>query len=83
MIEEQYGYEYKMNLLASDLDTDDLGHVNNIVYLRWVQEVAKSHWNTVAGEELIAACVWVVLRHEIDYLKQALPGDKLVAKTWI
>jgi len=66
-----------------ETDIDDLNHVNNIVYLRYVQEAAGSHWYTVVPEELSAQVIWVVRRHEIDYLKPAFLGDELTVKTWV
>lgn len=64
-------------------DIDDLNHVNNIVYLRYVQEAAGRHWYTVVPEELSTKIIWVVRRHEIDYLKPAFLGDELTVKTWV
>ena len=64
-------------------DIDALGHVNNVVYLRWVQEVAAAHWRSAAPAELQTEVVWVVLRHEIDYKRPALPGDQVTARTWV
>lgn len=64
-------------------DLDQLGHVNNVTYVRWVQEVAVAHWQAVAPPADQAAVRWIVLRHEIDYLQQAFPGDGIVARTWV
>jgi acyl-CoA thioester hydrolase len=64
-------------------DIDDLEHVNNVVYLRWVQEVAAAHWVNVASEEMKQKYSWVVLRHEIDYRNPAFLGDKLIVRTWV
>jgi len=64
-------------------DIDDLGHVNNLVYVRWVQEVAKAHWRSAARPEDQAALAWVVVRHEIDYLRPAVEGDDITARTWV
>jgi acyl-CoA thioester hydrolase len=64
-------------------DIDDLEHVNNVVYLRWVQEVAAAHWANVASEEMKQKYSWVVLRHEIDYRNPAFLGDKLIVRTWV
>ncbi|HLM66351.1 MAG TPA: acyl-CoA thioesterase, partial [Longimicrobium sp.] len=64
-------------------DVDGMGHVNNIVYVRWVQEVALAHWHAVAPADAQAVMTWVVLRHEIDYLRPARPGDEVRARTWI
>lgn len=64
-------------------DIDDMNHVNNVVYLRWVQEAASAHWNTVAPQSIKDAYVWVVLRHEIDYKNAARLGDPVQAETWV
>ncbi len=62
-------------------DIDALGHVNNVVYIRWVQEVAAAHWLKIATPEQQDKLVWVVLRHEIDYHAPALPGDLIEGST--
>jgi acyl-CoA thioester hydrolase len=64
-------------------EQDAFGHVNNIVYLRWVQDAAVAHWRALAPAEAQAAVAWVVLRHEIDYARPALLGDELLARTWV
>ncbi|MGD0579621.1 MAG: acyl-CoA thioesterase [Bryobacteraceae bacterium] len=64
-------------------DIDALGHVNNVTYLRWVQEVAVAHWESAAAAADQAKLLWVVVRHEIDYLYPAMPGDRIVARTWV
>lgn len=64
-------------------DVDELGHVNNTVYLRWVQDVATAHWRSVASVESQVDVVWVVVRHEIDYKAPALPGDDVLLQTWV
>jgi acyl-CoA thioester hydrolase len=64
-------------------DIDELGHVNNVVYLRWVQDAAVAHWRAAATPTDQAALVWVVTRHEIDYRRPALAGDAIIARTWI
>lgn len=64
-------------------DFDELGHVNNAVYLRWAQEIATLHWRSAASDELTRRWLWVVLRHEIDYRDPILPGDRVEARTWL
>ena len=64
-------------------DIDELGHVNNTVYLRWVQDAATTHWEAVASVEMQAAIVWVVLRHEIDYKIAARADDEVLLRTWV
>ena len=64
-------------------DIDELGHVNNVRYLQWVQDVAVAHWNAAAPEADRTRLLWVVLRHEIDYRAPAFAGDELAVKTWV
>jgi acyl-CoA thioester hydrolase len=64
-------------------DIDELGHVNNAVWVRWIQDMATSHWQAVAAPEHIAAYFWVVTRHEIDYRGNVGPGESVTANTWI
>ena len=64
-------------------DIDEQKHVNNTVYLRWIQEVATAHWKSLASAEAQAAIGWVVLRHEIDYRSPASVGDEIVLRTWV
>ena len=64
-------------------DIDQQNHVNNTVYLRWVQDVATAHWRAVANPKGQEAIGWVVLRHEIDYKAPATLGDEVVLRTWV
>jgi acyl-CoA thioester hydrolase len=63
------------------VDIDRMGHVGNIVYLRWVQDIAIAHWQSMTTPEEQATIVWVVLRHEIDFLQPALEGDLIAVTT--
>ena len=60
-------------------DIDHMGHVNNSVYLRWVQEAVISYWQKVAPADAVAGHLWVALRHEITYRKPAFLDDDVVA----
>ncbi|HYV28355.1 MAG TPA: thioesterase family protein [Candidatus Eisenbacteria bacterium] len=64
-------------------DIDEQNHVNNTVYLRWVQDVATAHWRSVASPKAQETIGWVVLRHEIDYKGPATLGDEMVLRTWV
>jgi len=64
-------------------DIDQLGHVNNVTYLRWVQDVAVAHWQSVAPAADQASLLWVVVRHEIDYKQAAYLNDAIIARTWV
>jgi len=74
---------YEQVFPVEDGDIDRLGHVNNTVYLRWVQDMAIAHWSAAATPAQQAALVWVVVRHEIDYVHPAMPGDRILARTWV
>ncbi|MEZ5970199.1 MAG: thioesterase family protein [Hyphomonadaceae bacterium] len=64
-------------------DIDELGHVNNIVYLRYAQDIAIAHWRSRAPAEMLDANVWVVVRHEVDYRAQLALGDEVEVRTWV
>lgn len=74
---------FSMPVVVQPADIDELGHVNNINYLKWVQDVATAHWRAVAPAAHIASYIWVVTRHEIDYVKQTLLGETLTVTTWV
>ncbi|HVI34070.1 thioesterase family protein [Phenylobacterium sp.] len=67
----------------TDADIDANGHVNNVVYLRWAQELAIAHWESRAPAEAQAQWAWVALRHEIDYRRALLPGETATGRTWV
>jgi acyl-CoA thioester hydrolase len=62
---------------------DELGHVNNAVWVQWIQEVALAHWYSVADPAHQDDYIWVVVRHEIDYLRPAFEGEVLAGRTWV
>ena len=74
-------FEISASVMPEDIDEQN--HVNNTVYLRWVQEVATAHWEATASSEAQEGIGWVVLRHEIDYKAPACLGDDLVLRTWV
>lgn len=62
---------------------DDLNHVNNVIYVQWIQDIAKEHWEVRATDQLKKEFIWVVIRHEIDYKKQAFMGDEILIETYV
>jgi acyl-CoA thioester hydrolase len=75
--------QFKMLINVKPDDIDMQGHVNNIVYLRWVQDAAFTHWSNIAPKNEQERLHWVVRRHEIDYKKPAMEGDTLLVQIWI
>jgi len=74
---------FELPLHVQPSDIDEIGHVNNVTYLRWIQEVAIAHWESTADAATRAELSWVVVRHEIDYLQSAYLSDALIARTWV
>jgi acyl-CoA thioester hydrolase len=74
---------FEMAFTAGPEHIDELGHVNNAVWVQWIQTVAVAHWDSVAPQAHKDAYFWVVTRHEIDYLRAAHDGDRIVARTWV
>lgn len=74
-------FTYKIKVESRHIDT--LLHVNNVVYLQWVNDISEKHWNKLAINGLKEKYFWVVLRHELDYLNEAVLGDELTLYTWI
>lgn len=74
---------FTRTITAGAADIDELGHVNNAVWVRWIQEIAVAHWQAAAPAEQQAAYIWVVTRHEIDYRGNLHAGESVTAETWV
>ena len=74
---------FEVTVAVQSGDIDEHNHVNNAVYLRWIQDAATAHWRSLASAEAQRAIGWVVLRHEIDYKIPACLGDEIVLRTWV
>lgn len=77
---------FELPMSVRDADIDELGHVSNIAYVRWIQDVALAH-SVAVGLDVEAyrtmGGVFFVRRHEIDYLRPVLRSELLVLRTWI
>src|SRR3546814_13567872 len=74
---------FTLSITASDDDIDELGHVNNAVWVKWIQDVATAHWMAVADPFHVDDYVWVVTRHEIDLRGNVSAEERVTARTWI
>lgn len=74
---------FEMEQIVDLNHIDDLNHVNNAVYLEWINDISKRHWIKLSNEKIRLKNIWVVLRHEIDYLKASYLDDKLLIRTWV
>ena len=70
-------FRHPISIAANDID--HMGHVNNAVYLNWVQDAVVQYWEKVAPAEAVARHLWVALKHEITYRKPTFLTDVVVA----
>ena len=64
-------------------EIDNLNHVNNVVYVQWVQDIATLHWEYLVKDINAEDLIWVLVKHEIDYVGQAVLNDEITLKTWV
>ena len=76
-------YEYEFDVPAAAIDEN--GHVNNVEYVRWMQDAATRHFTSAGGNEIIRAAraTWVVRTHHVKYLRPAAAGDRVRVRTWV
>ena len=74
---------FTRQLTALPEHIDELGHVNNAVWVQWIQQVALEHWYSLADPAHAENYFWVIVRHEIDYLRPAFEGNVVTARTWV
>lgn len=76
-------FEHEIAVPASAID--DNGHVNNVVYVQWMQDVAIAHFESVGGTPMMkaAGATWVARSHYIEYLRPAVAGDRVRVRTWV
>jgi acyl-CoA thioester hydrolase len=70
-------FHYPVGIVPGDID--HMGHVNNSVYLKWVQEAVVRYWEKIAPADAVASHLWVALKHEINYRRPAFLEDNVVA----
>jgi acyl-CoA thioester hydrolase len=64
---------------------DENGHVNNVAYVQWMQDIAVEHYEAIGGVhpmQLVGA-TWVVREHKIEYLLPAFAGEEIEIRTWV
>lgn len=74
---------FRLDFQPTASDIDENGHVNNVVYLGWAQDLAIAHWRSLAPADALATWAWVALRHEIDYRRALKPGETGHGRTWV
>ncbi|MES2861657.1 MAG: acyl-CoA thioesterase [Pseudomonadota bacterium] len=79
--EDREVFELPLAIKSEHIDAN--GHVNNVVYVGWLQDAGTAHWNARFDEDTRAKWSWVALRHEIDYVRALQPDSTAVARTWV
>ena len=79
--ENTVSHNYSLKVESHHID--ELNHVNNIVYLQWVNDASEKHWEKLSNDIINSKYFWVCLRHEIDYVGQAFFGDEITIQTWV
>jgi len=74
---------FRLDFRPKPADIDDNGHVNNVVYLSWAQDLAIAHWDAMQAAEDKAQWAWICLRHEVDYRRSLMPGEIALGRTWV
>ncbi len=74
---------FRLDFVPTEADIDENGHVNNVVYLSWMQDLATGHWRARLHAEEQSKWAWIALRHELDYRRELKLGETASAVTWI
>lgn len=75
--------QYSFTLKVQKKEIDALNHVNNVVYLKWVNEASERHWAILSNDEINSKYFWFCIRHEIDYKGEAFLDDAITVVTWV
>jgi acyl-CoA thioester hydrolase len=71
---------FRYAIAIDPADIDHMGHVNNSVYLKWVQDAVVDYWRSIAPPDAVARHLWVALKHEITYRRPTFLQDVVVAE---
>ncbi|WP_288016352.1 acyl-CoA thioesterase [Blastomonas sp.] len=74
---------FERTFTAEPQHIDELGHVNNAVWVQWLQDLSVAHWQAAADPAHVDAYFWVIVRHEIDYRGNIALGEQAVGRTWV
>ena len=74
---------FEKSITVTKDDLDELNHVNNVRYVKWVNDIAKEHWLQNASKDICEEYFWVLLKHNIEYKSSALLNDIVTFKTYV
>lgn len=76
---------YSKNFIIPNSAIDENGHVNNVAYVQWMQDIAMEHYEAIGGVNpmQLMGATWVVREHRIEYLLPAFAGEEIEIRTWV
>ena len=75
---------YTKSIIIPQTVIDENGHVNNVIYVQWMQDIAVEHYSSIGGIEAQGPDVtWVVREHQVEYLLPAFAGEEIEFRTWV
>src|SRR5512141_596711 len=75
---------YTRTFIIPPESIDANGHVNNVVYVQWMQDIAVEHYSSIGGVEAQGPdSTWVVREHKIEYFLPAFAGEEIEIHTWV
>jgi acyl-CoA thioester hydrolase len=75
---------YKKTFVIPQAAIDENGHVNNVAYVQWMQDIAVEHYASIGGIQAQGPdATWVVRSHRIEYFRPAFAGEEIEIKTWV
>ena len=78
-----FSSKYVKTITVPDSSIDENGHVNNVTYVQWMQDIAVEHYSSIGGIEAQGHnATWVVREHKIEYLLPAFAGEEIEISTW-
>lgn len=75
--------KFTKKITVTTKNLDDLNHVNNVIYVQWVNDIAKEHWHKKASTTILNDYFWVLMSHTIEYKASALLNDTILLKTYV
>lgn len=75
---------YKKVIVIPETAIDENGHVNNVAYVQWMQDIAVEHYDSIGGIQAQGPdATWVVREHRVEYLLPAFEGEEIEIRTWV
>jgi acyl-CoA thioester hydrolase len=75
---------YTKKFIIPESAIDENGHVNNVAYVQWMQDIALEHYSSIGGIQAQGPdATWVIREHRIEYFLPAYAGEEIEIRTWV